>query len=86
MTKIEILLKASAANEMGILKACESYPIPTNEYERTELEYLIKKVREHKNNLPHGKVHSSARRIRTWCINTLEDKLEEYLINTLTKN
>lgn len=86
MTKIEILLKATTMNEQSLIKACEAYPVPVTKADADFLDELINRVREMKSNLPHGKSWSGVRRLRTWCIDILEEKKEEYLINTLTNN
>lgn len=86
MTKIEILLKAATMNEQSLIRACEAYPIPKNRDEVTFLNELIDRVTDMRDNLPHGKGYAGARLIRTHMIDILNEKIEEYLINDLTKN
>lgn len=86
MNKIEILMKATTMNEQSLIKACEAYPVPTTAGELEDIEDIIESCMEMKDKLPHGKSWSGVRRIRTWCIDILEEKKEEYLINTLTSN
>lgn len=83
MNKIEIMLKATTMNEQSIIKSCENYPIPKNEIEENELDYLIGIIRDTKDKLPHGKAWAGARRLRTALIDILEDKMEQYLITTM---
>lgn len=85
MTRIEILMTGVTINEKSMINACKDYPVPETKEELNELEQLIKKVSQMKNELPHGMAWAGPRRLRAWCITVLEEKKEDYLLNQLTE-